>query len=482
MTDAKVVDSIRSLSGEERGEFALFLLSPYFHKGFTVEELKQFYELLLNLAASTEGFNLTKASAHAVIFPEKEYSEGRVDRLMFELNRLIKVFLLTKHYHREENEVQQMLDFAAIQRSKGLATNLEKQLPKLKKSKTGAQSESIENYFSQYLIALEEHEWHSAYNKLKGNVGLPDVLENLDLFYYSQRLEMLNRFLLQQRAISLEIPEVIRLALSAPSAPRFYLEKSPVLLISEKIHAILLKVQPEVSDFEELIALLQHHESNLAPIVLLQTNSYLRNFCTILIDAGKSEFDIVLHQIHRDNLIKGYFYHEGKIHPNAVLNITQHAIRAKNNTWARDFIESHKNKIIGENETRDFYRMNMALCLFAEQKYDEVLDIIPFGSTYSSYHLMARRIELKAYYELNSELLPSKIDAFKMYVSRAGNKVFSQSLSELLTNFGNFVHQLSQSLPGDKKRSEQLIKRIESKKLVGERAWLLEKARALGEK
>ncbi len=94
---------------------------------------------------------------------------------------------------------------------------------------------------------------------------------------------------------------------------------------------------------------------------------------------------------------------------------------------------------------------------------------------------MARRLELKIYYELQSELLPSKIDAFKMYISRAGNKTFSPNLSELFTNFGNFVLQLSQSLPGDKKRSEQLISRIEAKKLVGERGWLLEKARELGE-
>jgi hypothetical protein len=292
---------------------------------------------------------------------------------------------------------------------------------------------------------------------------------------------MLNRFLLQQRATSLETPEVIKLALDATPAPRFYVDQNPVLLITEKIHELLRQNQPGISGFQELMELLDHHAFTLAPALLHQFYSYLRNLCAFLIDAGNTELNIVLHQLHRDNLSRGYFYHDGKITPNAVLNVTMLAIRAQNVEWAREFVESHKDKIIDENETRDFYHMNVALCLFAEKKYDKTLDLIPFGSTYSAYHLMARRLELKTYYELQSELLPSKIDAFKMYISRAGNKTLSANLSELFTNFGNFVLQLSQSMPGDKKRSEQLMQRIQAKKLVAERGWLLEKARELGE-
>ncbi|MBL7825063.1 MAG: hypothetical protein JNJ57_00420, partial [Saprospiraceae bacterium] len=193
-----------------------------------------------------------------------------------------------------------------------------------------------------------------------------------------------------------------------------------------------------------------------------------------------AEFNVILHEIHRDNLQRGYFYHEGKIPANAFLNITQHALRAQKHFWAFQFVDSHKDLILGENESHDFYKMNLALYYFAEKKYEEALQIIPFTSTNIYYHLMARRLELKIFYELRSDILPSKIDAFKMFVSRAGNKTFSKHLSELFTNFGNFVYQLSLSIPGDKKRSEQLLKRINSKKLVGERGWLIEKAQEIG--
>jgi hypothetical protein len=94
---------------------------------------------------------------------------------------------------------------------------------------------------------------------------------------------------------------------------------------------------------------------------------------------------------------------------------------------------------------------------------------------------MARRLELKIYYELRSSLLYPKVDAFKMFINRSRNKSFPKRLVELFANFGNFVHQLCLSIPGDKKRSDLLVRRIQAKKLVGERSWLLEKARELAQ-
>ena len=146
-------------------------------------------------------------------------------------------------------------------------------------------------------------------------------------------------------------------------------------------------------------------------------------------------------------------------------------------TWALQFTETHRYKVVGANETEEFYQLNMALGLFAQQKLDEALAIIPFGSSYSNYHLAARRLELKIYFELNADLLPYKIDAFRMHVSRASQKFLSDYMRELHANFVNLLQQISQSPRRDKGRSEHLIKRIQEKKWVAERNWLLEKAR-----
>lgn len=480
MLDSKLVESIKALNSVEKNEFASFLDSRFFQREYSVQQLKQLLALILAALKTPEKADLSKPGVHEAIFPDKPFAENRVDRIMFELNRLLKTFLLVKHYLREENELEQTLDWSEMQRSKGLDVNFEKQLQRLKQEQDNKNKAFTDTSFEQYLIAKEAHEWHSMFNKAKGDLGIPQAIEALDFFYFTQKLEMLNRFLLQQRISPLETPEIIQVSSKMNEVPNYYLAQSPVLFITLKINQLFNDPHPSVLGVQQLMDLLSTNEPQLPPSILAQFYAYLRNFCTLLFDAGNTDFDKIIHEIQQDNLSRGYFYQEGKIHPNAYLNITQMAIRVQNLPWAYEFVQSHKNKIIGENETHDFFNMNLALCLFAESRFEEALKIIPFGSANSAYHLMARRLELKIFYELHSTVLPSKIDAFKMFINRSGNKSFPKNLVELFTNFVNFVHQLHLSIPGDKKRSETLLRRIQEKKLVGERSWLLEKARDLG--
>ncbi len=481
MLDSKLVESIKALSTAEKTEFASFLDSRFFQREYSIQQLKQLLALILTALKTPEAERLVKRDIHEAIFHPKPYAENRVDRIMFELNRLLKNFLLVKHYLREENELRQTLDWSEMQRNKGVNSNYEKRLQGLLEAHQQGNLSSTEFYFEQYLIANEIHSWQSNFNKAKGDLGIPQALESLDFYYFTESLELFNRFLLQQRLSPVETPERIQRRFEQFAVPDYYLEQSPALLITHKVNQLLRDPQPSVMGVQELMALLNTHEPTLPPNDLAQFYAYLRNFCTILIDTGRAEFEGLLHEIQRDNLARGYFYHEGKIHPNALLNITMMAIRAPNLPWAHEFIQSHKNKIIGENEDQAFFDMNKALCLFAEEKYEEALEAIPFGSTNVGYHLFARRLELKIYYELRSAILPSKIDAFKMFINRSGNKTLAKNAVEIMSNFGNFVHQLSISIPGDKKRSALLVKRIQEKKFVGERSWLLEKARELGE-
>ncbi|MBK8191695.1 MAG: hypothetical protein IPK76_00235 [Lewinellaceae bacterium] len=147
--------------------------------------------------------------------------------------------------------------------------------------------------------------------------------------------------------------------------------------------------------------------------------------------------------------------------------------------WAHDFIECHKRSIIGDNETLDFYRLNLASYYFFVKEFDAALDLIPSASQDTEYHYRGRRLRLKLYYETNSDLLHYEIDAFKMLVSRASKKVLATHFRDLQNNFINLLFQIVHSMPGDSQRSERLIRRIQSKKSVAEKKWLLEKAKQL---
>lgn len=100
-------------------------------------------------------------------------------------------------------------------------------------------------------------------------------------------------------------------------------------------------------------------------------------------------------------------------------------------------------------------------------------------SPFVDYLLHGKRLELKALYELKSDLLTYKLDAFKMFLSRTSHKLLSDAQRQINADFANLLHQLTYSNPGDTKRPERLTKRIQDKKQAAEWRWLLEKAQAL---
>ena len=77
-------------------------------------------------------------------------------------------------------------------------------------------------------------------------------------------------------------------------------------------------------------------------------------------------------------------------------------------------------------------------------------------------------------------MLLYKLDAFRKFIVRTAPKTIAANLREMDLNFLNILLQLAQSPPKDKIRSAKLVERIERKKLVADRAWLIEKAKELG--
>jgi hypothetical protein len=475
------IDVIQSFQKEEADKFLDYLGCEYHLEGFN-PDVRGLFRLIRTHTMAGDIEQVEKQSLFSKLYPEKVFIESKFDKLMSDLKRLLERFLLEERYFSAAQEVQQQLDLAMLLRQRGLEGRYQQALEKVRKTVTTQDKNSLEALFQHYLLANEEREWQSTYNRGKGDLNIPEVIDQLESYYYTRKGTLMNQFLLQQKATTLEVHPIFE-GLHSIDVPQKLMDKSPLLNITLKINKLLTKAVPEISDFQDLLALIRLHEDTFHPEMLSEFYTYLRNICVLLIDNGQVQLNKALHFINQDNLERGYFNNNGKISPNAFLNITTVAVNAGETAWASQFVESHKDLIIDENDTRDFYRMNKAICLFAEGKFEASLDMIPFGSTYSFYHLMARRLELKIYYELRSDLLDHKIDAFKMFISRAGKKVFSPQIHELFTSFVNFIRQLSQSHgPQERQRSEVLLKRISEKKVVAERIWLLEKARELGQK
>jgi hypothetical protein len=175
------------------------------------------------------------------------------------------------------------------------------------------------------------------------------------------------------------------------------------------------------------------------------------------------ELAYLLHEIYVDNLQRGFMHSEGKISRSKYMAIASNALFIGKFDWAYSFIEKYKNVLHEENETRDVYRLNLANYLFRTGKFEQCLDNIPDSSPSLIYALFGKRLELKALYELQSDLLPYKLDAFKMFLSRTSKKIMSDAQRQAHADFANLLYQLEHSVSGDPRRSDILIKRVSEK-------------------
>jgi len=98
------------------------------------------------------------------------------------------------------------------------------------------------------------------------------------------------------------------------------------------------------------------------------------------------------------------------------------------------------------------------------------------------YLVAGKRLELKALYELQSDLFPYKLDAFKMFVSRTSQKLLPKARRRMNVAFTNLMYQLVALIPGDRKRAKRFLERVEEKKQTAERRWLLAKGKFLARK
>jgi len=465
------MEVISAMKPQERKEMAVLLSIPHFNGGGNAKDLLRLYEIILQAAPDFPDTALEKELVCFQVFGDPNILPIKFEKLIGELNRFLRTQLLSSRYRSEHNEDQQHLDWLAWMRERGMTDRAAHQLSKYKNQKVGERLESLVHFRTFFMIEEEEHALKSIQNQVQSDLNIPNLIHYLDAYYKNYRVELENRYLLQQKGAQLSNLETAMQALAG--------SENILLQIAQSINTILKKEIPSIAEFQTLMQLLRSQESVLPFQTLAEYLTYLRNFCTLLINAGHLEFTSLLHDLHKDNLEQGLFFINKEISPNVYINLVQIALRVKEYTWSKEFTDKYKNKIIGNDKDRFFYRFNLAHCLFAEGELDKALDQIPDVVSSSHYHHTIRRLEIKIYYELQSELLLFKIDAFRKFVVRTAPKTIAANLRTMDINFLNILTQLTQLLPKDKVRAGRLIDRIGKKELLADRAWLLEKVQAL---
>jgi len=469
------MELLRSLSEQEWADLELFLQSPYFNRGVQAERLLRLYEVLRSAGGSLPD----KAVLTSDIFAGESAPPGKMDKLLSEFNGLLREFLLLQYQKNTTDAFNEALHWAVILRQKGLMKRYDAAMQKAEKVLKAERVESLELYYNRFKLEYEKYSKERLFNIFNSDFHANETIFCLDNYYLLCRSEIINVLLSLERVVLVNVPEHFRQPQKHLIHKENDWEGEGLLKVSLSINEQFLQKYPSSIGIAAVFDILKKNEHVLSDIALQNYFAHLRNLCALRIKAGDKTLLQVLHDIQSYSLEKGYILLMGKISPSAYLTIVIVAVKVNKVSWALEFVSKYKEKIIDPNMKELYYDVAKGMCFFYQGDIDECLSLLPSHTADMLLHTNAKRLEIKCYYELQSELLPYKIEAYKVFLSRASKKLLSPDIRDFEGNFVNLLLQIINCPPGDAFKLERLERRIQEKTTVADRDWLLQKVAAM---
>ncbi|MBL7813647.1 MAG: hypothetical protein JNL70_01490 [Saprospiraceae bacterium] len=481
-----------ALTVSERDRIPDFILSSFHSiKG---DKPLDFYNILrgeIEKFEKGENFAQTEQELYKLVSPNKEWNQRTFDSMESRLLNIVKKTIIYKYANidkldgemtdEEEAkiEINQLLLLVRFYRERKLHQQFENTINRLKTLQENLPL--IDDYFYfQYLITQEEYDNASIYRLPERIDKRVLALDSLDMYYIVNKLTILLHF---EPPIKTEIePQLEVLSKLANSSNPFF--SRIFSLYKNAFHLLWIKDSDDEDEqlLDSYLQILNVNSSLLPKTQQKDLYGVARNFCVAKYKKGKTQYLKILFDLNKKNLKAGLFYHkDGTISEGIVFgalqNIVAIALRLKEIDWVLSFLKEHRHKIITPNaeEQERFYNFNMACCHFQLKEYDAALQLLNIEFDDKRYHLMARTLEIKLYYEKDNkkdkeeDFLSNRISALETYLAR--NDVL------LVDKIGyrNFI-KLLKKLIKNKKITE---KDLADKNSIAEREWLIEKSKEL---
>ncbi len=478
MYASKLLELIQGLEKPELDRLERFVQSPYFGKSKSAKEVPLLLQHIRRYFPALDDPALTKENTHTVLYPGQAFVPGKVDRVMSDLLKIAREFVIYEFSDLKKDEVQRLLALARFYRHRHMEKAFRRTIKKLKNSQ--AKGIKTKDYYSkQFLIEQEISNFDSFYNHRREDLNLPATLKSLDIFYLVNKLEYTCWLLAQDKYnIPLTVDDSLRLfdRIIASFKEEFDLDEIPLL---QAYYQGIRMIQDEGGGEDIFISLkriLQRYADVIPLDRLKELQTLCRNYCVQQYNNGRAYFLEEAFTLYHDHLEQGYLYYEGGLLPSTIRNVVAIGIRLNKFDWVYRFLEDCKGRIVATNQPHEIYLFNLANYYFALKKYPEALDCLSDRYEDAYYTIAAKRMELKIYYELQSDILESRIDAFKIYIYRISQKVLPVVQRDGNNNFIDLLKQIRSPKTLDSlKRIEKLRNKVREKKSIAEKEWLLEK-------
>lgn len=450
----------------ELNKLRKFIQSPYFNSN---EILVQLFDILRKELEKDKRKELPKESIWKLLYKNKPYDDVRYRKLNSELLKLTEEFLAQEEFNNNPmRQSNYLMDSIGKKKISNLysstiknARNISSKIEKIEPSHYFYLYEMEQNFFE-----LEDYETNRSE---KANLEI--ILNNLDNFYFSEKLKWYSSILSRQFTTSNIynlnfIDEIIN-----------FIERNNSENLFVSIYFKIIKLYKNIENkaiFYKLLEEIEQNETIINEKEFVTLYNHLLSYCINLVNKGDLEFHEHYININEKLIENGLIFKDGYLSPWRFKNIVQAALRINKFEWTENFIEKYKESIHPDFR-ENAVTFNLALLYFYQRKYDKViyqLQNVEYED--DAYNLSSKSMLLAVYYEMDYiEPLYSLFDSFRAYLNR--NKTLSDTRKLSYVNLIKFTKQLSRIIDGDFKSIEKLKSEILLEKNIASDKWLMEK-------
>lgn len=448
MKNSTVVCILKTLNTRERTKFKEFVHSPYFNKNKTLCALCDY---LLDLAPKFDDKNKTsKQHLHKVVFENKTYDEYRLNNIVSDLLQLLYSYLSLSNIKKQPSTKQIYLLETLQQR--GLEKPFEKVSKRYHKQEKNKEVQDSKFFLQQLqFYTQQDFQFHSKKSRVFDQ-NLQQKNNFLDLYYLSSKLKVACDMTSRNIVINADYNSTyLEELLGWIKNDIAHFRKIPAVFVYYKI-LLTLRDSEEEQHYFDLKAMLADNLNTFHQKELRLLFDYLQNYCIRKINIGQTPYYKELLDSYKLTLANEIVLDNGQLSEWDYKNIVTVGLRLEDNDWVQNFIHDYKERV-PKNVRDNAFLYNLASYYYVTKDYKKALrQLLNVEFTDTSYHLGAKTIQLKSYFELDEqEAFLALCDAFSNYLRR------SKQISEYRKKANLNLIRISKKLM-NLKHSKELIK------------------------
>lgn len=419
MYSSKLIKVLKSLSKAEKKQFSAWISSDFIN---TNENIKQFAFILLELSTSFNGQLLAEAldkkKLFKKVFPKLRFNNLKINNLISDTYISLCDFLSYQNF-QNSRQLARLCLMDELQQ-KELNEIVEQEAKKFEQEQQKLTIRNSSFYFDEYLFYKQGDTLFLSKPNRKADPNLQLKNDNLDLFYFSTKLKIACDMMSRNAVIQANY-DASFLTEIVDNYHLNSLEYEQIPAISIYYNVLqMLKNQEDNQYYHQVKSQLADNLNKFPNEELRTLYDYLRNYCIRKLNSGETKYYQEVLNLYQFLLENKIIFKNGYLSEWDYKNIITVGLRLQSYEWTENFIKLYKEslpKLVRQNA----FIYNLASFYYETHAYKKSLQLLhEVKFTDTSYHLGAKIIQLKSYYELEeTEPFYALTDAFQIYVKRS---------------------------------------------------------------